>query len=159
MTTVSSRVQFLPVPVAHPGICVLCGAANKAVVDFGKKIERYGRVYFCEDCIKEVSLAIGYIPVAGFDQLHTAYRELQVKYDQLEAKYKAVTSDVFKSLVSDHGNSNVTPDIVILDVPDVAVSEANVVDNDESVSGDSKAEQSASVEGIDDLFDSSDFDD
>ena len=49
-----SRFILLDRPIAHPGICRVCGAANKPVVDFGQTDDE-GCFYFCTDCLTEVA--------------------------------------------------------------------------------------------------------
>jgi hypothetical protein len=157
MATVS-RVQILPVPVAEPGVCALCGSGNKPVIDFGKQLDWYGAVYFCvADCMRELAESMGYVPVCNFDGLHNSHRELQIKYDQLQAEYKDVKNALTRLLSSDNesnSSNSDTPDVEfsIPEIPDFS----NETD-DGSVPGDIKTEQSDSVEGSDDLFDDSDF--
>jgi DNA-directed RNA polymerase subunit RPC12/RpoP len=80
MTTAANRVQVLNVPLMAPGVCMLCGTAgidNRTFVDFGKQVEWYGAVYLCSECIKEVAIAVGFIPVAEFDKLLEQLKEIE----------------------------------------------------------------------------------
>lgn len=157
--TVNSRVKILDVPVMAPGVCALCGSATKPVVDFGKSLDWYGAVYFCvEDCLREISEAMGYIPVAKFEELHDEYRKSQIAYAQLLKKYESV-SNALSDVLSNNHSSNISNDNTLDDVvPVVEESSVNVESNDDSVRGSEEAEQSIGLEGSDDLFDSSDFD-
>jgi hypothetical protein len=155
MDTATGRVQLLNTPVAAPGTCILCGGADKPVVDFGKQIEWYGAVYFCMDCIREVSQVIGYVPVDSFDKLHTEYRELKLSHEALTEECKTV-KDALGKLLYNGSSSGINPgnsEPAIVEDPHAKFEAAL-----DAASGDSSSEQSDSVEGSDDLFDDSDFD-
>lgn len=55
-----SRMQVLDRPYLLPGKCVCCGTVDRPVVDLGMSLDRYGVVYFCEDCIGEAARQFGY---------------------------------------------------------------------------------------------------
>lgn len=155
--TTSSRVTLLDLPVAAPGVCALCGSANKPVIDFGKQLDWYGAVYFCQDCIREVAEAIGYIPIEPFQKLNEDHRKLIVENDRLVShihKLKETLSVLFSgnecNCKSDTEPSN-------SELPSVEVTDAVVEDNDDAVSRDNETEQPARVEGSDDFFDTDDF--
>lgn len=57
----TSRFHMVEKPVAHPGKCIVCGAVDRACIDFGMDIDDYGAVYFCFDCMREGGLAAGLI--------------------------------------------------------------------------------------------------
>lgn len=155
-----SRLTVLDNPVLAPGICSLCGSAggdDRKFIDFGKQLEWYGAVYFCSFCIREAAEAIDYIPVANFDELHKEFRELRIKFDQLEAKNKSV-EDALRVLLGDGNSLSVDNNDAVRDVlPPMEESPTNVSAIEDSADGNSKAEQSTSVEGSDDLFDASDY--
>lgn len=55
-----SRMQVVPVPQMLPGKCICCGAVDRPCVDFGMSIDRFGVIYFCEDCIGEAARQFGF---------------------------------------------------------------------------------------------------
>lgn len=55
-----SRMQIVPLPQMLPGKCICCGCVDRPCVDFGMSIDRYGVIYFCEDCIGEAARQFGY---------------------------------------------------------------------------------------------------
>lgn len=69
----SGRVKVLPLPLALPGKCVICGASNnddgRFYIDFGFEIDFYGVVYFCSHCFSEVAATIGFISPATYESL------------------------------------------------------------------------------------------
>ena len=56
-----------------PGTCIVCGSADKPVLDFGMSLEFHGVVYFCRDCITEAALAFGDV-VSKLDHERTLER-------------------------------------------------------------------------------------
>lgn len=56
----ASRFQWVERPVVGPGKCIVCGSANRPCVDFGLNFDRYGAVYFCEDCIGAAARVFGF---------------------------------------------------------------------------------------------------
>lgn len=156
ITPESTRVQVVNTPVAAPGTCVLCGTAGdgqRTFIDFGKQLDWYGAIYFCSECIREVSLAIGYIPVDGFDNLHNDYRKLQVSYDQLEDKYKVIKGAMGRLLSdSDTGSGDVGSAVPIVEEPTEFLKSIG-----DAAKRDPKTNEPDSVEGSDDLFDDSDL--
>lgn len=56
-----SKFHWLERPAALPAKCISCGSVNKPVIDFGMSLNRYGAVYFCEDCIGEAARVMGFI--------------------------------------------------------------------------------------------------
>ena len=64
--TANSRIQIHDVAMASPGKCAVCGYAGgeagigRQFIDIGWNMEDYGAVYFCTDCILEVSNYLGY---------------------------------------------------------------------------------------------------
>jgi hypothetical protein len=49
-----SRFVLLDRPLAHPGICKVCGASDRPVIDFGASDDS-GAIYFCVHCLTEVA--------------------------------------------------------------------------------------------------------
>jgi hypothetical protein len=162
--TAQSRVQVIDVPLLAPGSCVLCGTVGgdgRKFLDFGKSIKWYGAVYFCTECFREFAEGAGFIPVATFDKLHNEFRELQVKFDQMQAKYKPV-ADVLEQFSSNNvadppiGNYGV----FLSSLPSNGEgTESDASDSIESAEGTAETDESTDVERSDDLFDSTDFDD
>ncbi len=156
-----SRINVLGIPELHPGQCALCGSAGgdkRKFIDFGKSIDFYGVVYFCSECIREVAEKINYVPVASFDKLYEDLRSITIKYNQLELRYKKV-KDALSELL-DSGDIVSTTDTQH-DVDASAngqESEELEHPNTESVEGTTETNESPDVEGSDDLFDTSDFD-
>lgn len=64
----TSRFHMVEKPVAHPGKCIVCGAVDRACIDFGMDIDDYGAVYFCFDCMREGGLAAGLIHPSMYEQ-------------------------------------------------------------------------------------------
>lgn len=154
--TPQSRVQVLDVPIAAPGNCSMCGSVGgdgRKFLDYGKQLDWYGAVYFCSECIKEFASAVDYIAKAAFDGLYKDYQKLEVAYDKL-VKRNQVMENALRNVL---GKSDSSDDLVASAMAVVEESNSSVeidrVDDD----GDSSTEQSSSVEGLDDFFDSSDF--
>lgn len=157
-----SRLTVLNNPELAPGVCFLNGCVGdgkRKFIDFGKNIEWYGVVYICTECIVEVAQAADYIPVAKFDELHNAHRQLMVKHNQLQAKYAPFEEAINNVVESRNSMPDVAFDMLRNRVSGVEESEEQRVDNNETVSGESETNESDNVEGPDDIFDDSDFDD
>lgn len=60
----SARVQKVPVPVASPGACILCGKYThpEGFAFFGLEFEFYGTLYFCGDCVGDIASTFGWLP-------------------------------------------------------------------------------------------------
>lgn len=56
---VQSRFTVLDRPTESPGQCLVCGAVNRPVVDFGVDIDwadqGFGRAYLCVFCVKQAA--------------------------------------------------------------------------------------------------------
>lgn len=56
---IQSRFTVLERPTESPGQCLVCGAVDRPVVDFGVDIDwaelGFGRAYLCVTCIKQAS--------------------------------------------------------------------------------------------------------
>ena len=154
----SARVQVLDNPINAPGQCCLCGCAGdgkRKFIDFGKQLDWFGTVYFCTECIRDVALASGFIPVASFDELHTKYRELLIKYSALESEHKVV-DDAIRSVIGGDYRVNPSPDDSFNSVREAL--EKSERSDAESTEGEPETNESVDVEGSDDLFDATDFD-
>lgn len=82
--TAQARFQLLDGPVALPGTCACCGSPSKPVVDFGKRVERYGRIYLCIDCVSEAGRTVGLVDRALLDKAND--RILVVEHELLTYK-------------------------------------------------------------------------
>lgn len=157
-----SRINVLDNPVLAPGVCCLCGCAGdgeRKFIDFGKQLDWYGAVYFCTVCIIEVAEASGFIPVANFDKLHSDYRKLGVEIDQLKAKYEPYEKAINSVVESRASMPHLDFDNLRSRISESESSESDVSTDGESSEGKSETNESDNVEGSDDFFDSSDFDD
>jgi hypothetical protein len=159
-----TRVNVLDTPILAPGNCSLCGSSggdDRQFIDIGKQLDWYGAVYFCSHCFREMSQGIGYIPVASFDKLHEDYRQLQIKYDQLEqtngALKNAMASVLSCSGTVDSSVSDPVSAIVPSEEPNLAESEESNGSDSEATGSIAESESPDSVEGFDDLFDPSEF--
>jgi hypothetical protein len=64
---VTSRFSIHEKPINAPGVCCVCkhpGGGDRFFVDFGFQLDWYGAVYFCSECIIELSSAVGFVPNA-----------------------------------------------------------------------------------------------
>lgn len=160
MTTPQSRIQIVDVPLLAPGVCFICGTAgldDRTFIDFGRQIDWYGAVYLCSECIKEVAVSIGFIPVAEFDELYTEFRELAAEKDIADAKYKGVVS-ALDLLFANYGSGAMSAlNILGAGVDTTEESSESITIVIESTDGESEASESDNVEGPDDIFDDSDF--
>jgi hypothetical protein len=157
-----SRLKVLDNPVLAPGVCFLNGCVgdgNRKFIDFGRNIEWYGAVYICTQCIVEVVEAADYIPVAAYDVLHGEHRKLKVELDQLKAKY-APFEEAIKNVVDSPPSGFgmvLHPSNSVLSGDEVSsVDETN---DGKSIVTEPETDESSDVEGPDDLFDATDFDD
>lgn len=154
----TSRVKVIDTPIAAPGVCALCGTAGGdglKFIDFGKQLDWYGAVYFCETCITEVSVALGFIPVATFDKLHDDFRGLQIKFDNLNSENGTVKDALGKLLSGSPCNCGDAVDSSTISPPEPT---EFVQASSELFEGNSETNESGNVEGSDDLFDSTDYD-
>lgn len=157
-----SRLKVLNNPELAPGICFLNGCVGdgeRKFIDFGKNIEWYGAVYICTQCIVEVVEAADFVPVATFDKLHDAYRSLEIEHRQLQNRYAPFEEAINNVVESRNSNPHLAFDSLRASVSESKSSEDESHDNGKSVEGESETDKPVDVEGSDDLFDSSDFDD
>lgn len=61
---VNGRFHILPVPVAAPGKCSVCGSVERPVVDFGLEVDYYGAVVFCVECLRSAADLLDMVPGA-----------------------------------------------------------------------------------------------
>lgn len=155
--TPQSRIQILDIPVAAPGVCSMCGSSGgdgRKFLDYGKQLDWYGAVYFCTECVKEFSQAVDYIPVDAFNSQAQELTKLQINYDQLVKRNKAVENALRTVLGRDNDSIDdlVSSAMASVEKPDPAVESSGINDdrNEETA-------ESSSIEGSDDFFDASDL--
>lgn len=92
----SARVQLIPVPIASPGACAMCGKSEhpKGFADPNLMFEFYGSFYICGDCVSDFANLFGYISPEQAIMLarRVAYLEeqLQIHRDALLALESSV---------------------------------------------------------------------
>lgn len=83
-------MQIIPLPLALPGKCIVCGASNnddgRQYIDFGLEIDFYGVVYFCTHCMSETAVAIGYRSPSLFAVIEEENIEFAGKLSELSAE-------------------------------------------------------------------------
>jgi hypothetical protein len=83
-------VKLLPLPVALPGKCIVCGASDntdgRKYLDFGFEIDFYGVVYFCTHCFSETAKAVGYISPDVASILDTKIEEITADAENFRAE-------------------------------------------------------------------------
>lgn len=155
--TPQSRIQIVDTPVAAPGNCSMCGSCGgdgRKFLDFGKQLDWYGAVYFCTECVKEFSQAVDYIPVDAFNSQAQELAKLQISYDQLVKRNKAVENALRNVLGRDNDpiDDLVSSSMAIVEESNSAVESSRVNDD-----GDEETTESSSIQGSDDFFDASDL--
>ena len=157
-----SRVKILDAPVAAPGTCILCGTAgidDRKFVDFGKTVDWIGVIYFCSECIGEVSRALGWVPVAEYDKLLELHKRIDNVHDGLVKEHKRLTDalgTIFRSVGAD--DLSIDKFVRSLEANDSESEFSQGLDKEFDV-GESETNKPDSVEGPDDLFDDTDFGD
>lgn len=58
----TARFPLLDRPVAVPGACMCCNKSNVRVFDTRRNFKMFGAAYICEECILEMSRAMGLVP-------------------------------------------------------------------------------------------------
>lgn len=94
----NSRFQVVDRPVAAPGKCAVCGATDRACVDFGMDIDDYGVFYLCTHCMREGALVTGLV-VTVEDYDFERMKAGQSISDYLTAHHmKVVTDELAESI-------------------------------------------------------------
>ncbi len=160
-TDASARVQVLDVPVVAPGVCILCGIAsgdNRKFVDFGKQVDWYGAVYFCSECFGEIARALGWIPVAEYNELLEEYKKSAGIYEISVTSNRKIT-DALRIVFTELGREPESVDDYIRNLmASVEDSSGSEPDSGHTDRREPETNESSNVEGSDDLFDASDFD-
>lgn len=66
---VTSRFRILANPNVLPGKCAVCGATDRAVIDFDATIPMYGAILICMNCMTEAAQGIGMATREDFTEL------------------------------------------------------------------------------------------
>ena len=85
----SGRVQVIPVPIASPGQCGICGKSShvKGFVDPRLDFEFYGTLIFCYDCAGDMASVFGY---QSADALELMRQHIDEQNDELNTLRQAV---------------------------------------------------------------------
>lgn len=94
-----SRFQRLIRPLLPPGTCLICGSPEKPVLDFNLNIPRFGRLYFCDECVTEMARVIGYVPATELRMVYPPMNEIKRVAEELTAGLKDA-GDTITSLLS-----------------------------------------------------------
>lgn len=141
----TSLVQIRETPVAAPGKCILCGATrrdDRAYVDFGQSIERYGAVYFCTFCFAEAAIACGFIQNEKYLALLTENEGLKKSLELANVRIEALNATLRQCFDSSDG-----PD-TIRDLSDsVEVSPSVERSNPHTDKSNADPDEHSSVEG------------
>lgn len=83
-------MKLLPLPVALPGKCIICGASDnddgRQYIDIGFEIDFYGVIYFCSHCMSEAAVAIGYRSPSLFQVIDDENKSLLKEFAELSAE-------------------------------------------------------------------------
>ena len=66
-------------PLKQPFACLLCRGNLGQMLDTGRELTGYGRIYLCESCGKQVAAAFGYAKGRRMTQLSQASKEIAQK--------------------------------------------------------------------------------
>lgn len=70
MSDIGEKFQVVTDPFMVPQSCAACNTQKIGLyIDFGLQIKRYGRVYFCKECLIEAANAINYTAPVSSDLL------------------------------------------------------------------------------------------
>lgn len=138
-----SKFHWLERPASLPAKCISCGAVNKPVIDFGMSFDRYGAVYFCEDCIGEAARVMGFVKPE--EAIAQKLRSEQSTNDYLSSNdLVAVPSGIYADLNDAIDNLSSAVAGIVLHLPMVDAEESPAPEPDSS--SDSTGDDSDSVE-------------
>lgn len=115
----NSRFTLLDMPSQHPGCCIVCGAVDRPVVDFGADIDwehkGVGRAYFCEYCIRQAASKFPEEPVDPNETVVSRVWHEQQLQEQKENLYDGLLDylnrfDSRNSVVPIYGNDDSVPE-------------------------------------------------
>lgn len=70
MSSIGEKFQVVTDPFMVPQSCAACNTQKMGLyIDFGLQIKRYGRIYFCKECLIEAANAINYTAPVSSDLL------------------------------------------------------------------------------------------
>lgn len=123
----SSRFKVLERPFVAPGKCAVCGAVDKPVVDFGFDLDWYGVVYFCLDCMTEISKTIGMVHSSELEAYEGKFEQSLQKY-LTQHDYALVTNEFLVDAVHSFDRLSalavsILPDISVLDSDELSESD------------------------------------
>lgn len=85
-----TRFTRLEKPLMSPGECMACKGYALPVVDFNVSLQINGRLYLCEDCLREALITIN---PAAFDSDNKNWKAYA---EQLEKKDSEITDGIIK---------------------------------------------------------------
>lgn len=155
----SARVQRVPVPVASPGSCLLCGKSKhpEGFAFFGIDFEFYGTLYFCADCGGDIANCFGWMEpnrvssiLAEHDQVIKENVILGQQVEALEQAVDALTR--YRSASDDLTSLIIAPSVVAGIVTPDAITEqrsdgSSGSESSEQPSNESDVNQSADEQG------------
>lgn len=125
-----SRAQIVDRPVILPQKCMLCsaGSEDRKYVDMDRSVDRYGRLYLCSECVKEVAKLCHYVP---FRELAVAEKKNELFLSKIEGYQLKVQElkNVINSLRS-LDSSDTKPDTSIPEKPSEPVKRARLFDTE-----------------------------
>lgn len=148
----NSRFTISDNPDVLPGKCAVCGSSggdSRKFVDFGIQLDVYGAVYFCTDCVIELSQAIGFV-----EQDKVSKLELELKYQSIEnerlQKRLTEVENAARTLLRDCNCSNDLD--AVLDDPRYGIYAGTSDEKPDDANP--EPNESGSVEGSDDVLES-----
>jgi hypothetical protein len=144
-----SRFSILERPILSPGVCAVCGTAERQVVDFGLDLEFYGRVYFCRDCTIQIGTAFG--DLISYDK----YLMLRDEKNRLERTAEHAMQEFSKELQNGLAGLDRVRELLHSDWVSIISRESESKDNqpavEESTDITEPDSESVSVEGTNDV--------
>lgn len=129
-TNVASRFKVLERPNLSPGKCAVCGAVDRAVVDFGLNVWRFGQVMLCVTCVCEAAERVGMIRPETLEK--DTLQSGQSVEDYLSAHgLRVVTNELHHALIALVGVCATTPAPSVNDVLDNLDDETTKVSPDQ----------------------------
>lgn len=93
----TDRIQVLPRPIMSPGKCIVCGSADREVIDFGMDLEYYGVPYFCCACIIEAATKFDVVPGEHYRKLEDELNVLKANTEKVQQYVDDLSSDIARS--------------------------------------------------------------
>lgn len=95
----SGRFQYVDIPSALPGVCIVCGSVGgvgsdgRKFIDFGFSVDYYGQVYFCSFCFVEALGPLGWSTperVEHYKGMIAEQKELNQRLEAENVKLRSV---------------------------------------------------------------------